>query len=68
MDSLLKDMSCDGMQGRGTVERLLTKEEWSQTEAEEGQKAGTIALVGPFFEPFNPSHFLRIGRSSNSMF
>lgn len=32
-------------QARGAVDRLLTKEQWQQTEADEGQKAGTVALV-----------------------
>lgn len=33
------------VQSWGAVERLLTKEQWQQTEADEGQKAGTVALV-----------------------
>ena len=33
------------LQARGVVDRMLSKELWQQTEADEGQKTGTVALV-----------------------
>lgn len=45
------------VQARGIVERLLTKDQWKQTAADDGQKTGTIALVR-FYHPLNGSSCL----------